>query len=293
MATIRLENVSYVYGENTPFEKKALDNINLQFTPGIITGLMGHTGSGKSTLAQLLNGLLRPSAGRVLIDGEDIWSDPKKISKIRFRVGLVFQYPEYQLFEETVEKDIAFGPHNMKKSEAEITGLVKKAALFTGITSEMLGKSPFELSGGQKRRVAIAGVLAMDPEVIVLDEPAAGLDPVGREDILGGIRHYCDENKKTVILISHSMEDMARYADELVVMNKGSIMLNGSVAEVFKNSDKIEASGLSLPQIAKLMNVLNQSGLPVSSGIYTVADAYKAIRTALTAPEARFKDKIQ
>ena len=243
------------------------------FTPGRLTGIIGHTGSGKSTLAQLLNGILRPTSGRILLDGEDLFSDPKKLVSYRFRVGLVFQYPEYQLFEETVYRDIAFGPKNMGKSQEEIQSLVRDAAHFTGVEESWMEKSPFELSGGQKRRVAIAGVLAMDPEVIVLDEPAAGLDPSGREEILGRICRYQKERNKTVLLISHSMEDVARFADELVVLKDGRAILHDTVDRVFHNAHLIESAGLALPQVTRLMRRLRERGLPVSPSIHTVSDA--------------------
>ncbi|MBQ3075813.1 MAG: energy-coupling factor transporter ATPase [Clostridia bacterium] len=281
MAEIRLENVSYVYGKDTPFEKVALDSINLTFTPNRITGIIGHTGSGKSTLAQLLNGILRPTDGKILLDGEDLFSDSKSRVRSRFRVGLVFQYPEYQLFEETVRQDISFGPRNMKKSEDEIRALVDEAAHFTGIGQELMDRSPFELSGGQKRRVAIAGVLAMDPEVIVLDEPAAGLDPGGREEILGRLRAYQRSKNKTVILISHSMEDIARYADELLVLKNGCIQAHGSVDEVFSDRKNFEGTGLSLPQITRLILELRDRGIPLSASIHTVPDALFEIQRLL------------
>ncbi len=273
MAEIKLEHVSYLYSPKTPFAKTALDDINLTFTSGCITGIIGHTGSGKSTLAQLLNGILRPTSGRVLLDGEDLFSNAKERVRSRFRVGLVFQYPEYQLFEETVYRDIAFGPKNMKKSDEEIKSMVAEAAHFTGIDDELMLKSPFELSGGQKRRVAIAGVLAMNPEVLVLDEPAAGLDPSGREEILGRLRSYQKEKNKTVILISHSMEDVARYADELLVLKNGKAFMHGRVDDVFSDGDKIGEAGLALPQITRLMRLLNEKGLPISPSIHTVSDA--------------------
>jgi len=281
MGKLQLEDVSYIYGAGTPFAIEALKNVSVSFREGCITGIIGHTGSGKSTLTQLFNGLLKPDSGRILLDGKDIWEDPKNIKNVRFRIGLVFQYPEYQLFEETVEKDIAFGPLNMKRSEKETKELVHMAAEFTGITREMLSMSPFELSGGQKRRVAIAGVIAMDPDILVLDEPAAGLDPMGREEILGRIRAYRDSRNKTVILISHSMEDMAKYADDLVVMRSGSVILHDTVDEVFKNTDLIEGTGLSVPRITSLMKLLKSRGFPVDDHAYTVNDAYASVIKAL------------
>ncbi len=285
MAEIKLENVSLVYGKDTPFEKTALDDVNITFTPGRITGIIGHTGSGKSTLAQLLNGILRPSSGRVLLDGEDLFSDSKKRVRSRFRVGLVFQYPEYQLFEETVWQDIAFGPRNMKKSDEEIRLMVEEAAHFTGIGPELMKRSPFELSGGQKRRVAIAGVLAMDPEVIVLDEPAAGLDPSGREEILGRLRAYQRAKNKTVILISHSMEDIARFADELLVLKQGCVYAHGSVDDVFADERNFKETGLTLPQITRLVLELRKRGLELPSSIHTVSDALFEIKKLLKGGE--------
>jgi len=273
MAEMKLEHVSYLYSPDTPFSKAALRDVNVTFTPGVITGIIGHTGSGKSTLAQLLNGILKPSEGRVLLDGEEILSDPKRIREFRFRVGLVFQYPEYQLFEETVFQDIAFGPKNMGKDEKSIRTLVEDAAHFTGVAPEWMAKSPFELSGGQKRRVAIAGVLAMDPDVLILDEPAAGLDPSGREEILGRLKTYQREKGKTVLLISHSMEDVARYADELLVLKNGTVFCHDTVRNVFSDADRLLEAHLELPQITRLMKRLKQNGLPVSDAVYTVSDA--------------------
>lgn len=281
MSAIELKNVSYIYSPDTPFCKVALDDVSLSVKEGVITGLMGHTGSGKSTLVQLFNRLARPASGQVLVGGEDIWAQPKKISRFRFKVGLVFQYPEYQLFEETVRRDIAFGPANMGLSEEEIAKRVSEAAEFCGIDGELLEKSPFDLSGGQKRRVAIAGVMAMEPEVLILDEPAAGLDPKGREEILGGIKEYQRKRGNTVIIVSHSMEDMARYSDEIIVMNKAKIYMQGSTAEVFAHAEELRDVGLSVPQITELCNKLKARGLDIPYGIYTVADAKAAILRAL------------
>ena len=281
MGILTLENVSYVYSPSTPFEKEALHEVNIDFTQGRITGIIGHTGSGKSTVAQLLNGLLKPTSGRVLLDGQDIFEDPKKISDVRFRVGLVFQYPEYQLFEETVFRDIAFGPTNMGLDAEDINRRVVEAARFVGLDAELLEKSPFELSGGQKRRAAIAGVMAMEPEVIVLDEPAAGLDPRGRDEILSGIRSYREEKGNTVILISHSMEDMALYSDELVVMSHGTVLVSGSVADVFKEASLIRGSGLLLPQITRVTDRLCADGYSLASGIYTVERAHEELVSLL------------
>ena len=270
---IRLENVSYIYSPDTPFRKVALDDVSLTIHGGVITGLMGHTGSGKSTLVQLLNGLNKPTSGKVFVGGDEIWADPKKVSSFAFRVGLVFQYPEYQLFEETVRKDIAFGPGNMGLDEQEIARRVADSARFCGIADELLDKSPFDLSGGRKRRVAIAGVMAMEPEVLVLDEPAAGLDPRGREEILGGIRSYQRRRGSSVVIVSHSMEDMARYSDEIIVMDHAKVKMQGTTREIFERADELVSVGLDVPQITEVMNLLRSRGLPVRNGIYTVDDA--------------------
>ena len=253
MNKIELKDVSFLYSKGTPFQMVALDKVNVAFEKGKITGLIGHTGSGKSTLVNLLNGLYKPDSGQVLLDGIDIWEKPKEISKIRFKVGLVMQYPEYQLFDESVREDIGFGPRNQGLSAKEVDLRVSEAADFVGIGDDLLSKSPFELSGGQKRRVAIAGIIAMQPEVLVLDEPAAGLDPRGRREILGGLRRYVEETGKTVILVSHSMEDMAYYCDNVVVMNKGKIFRSGTVEEIFSNSTELTDIGLDIPQITQLM----------------------------------------
>lgn len=281
MGILTLENVSYVYSPATPFEKEALHNVSLDFEEGKITGIIGHTGSGKSTVAQLLNGLLKCTSGRVLFRGEDIFAKDKKISDVRFHVGLVFQYPEYQLFEETVFKDIAFGPSNMGLSENEINRRVVDAARFVGLDDEILLKSPFELSGGQKRRAAIAGVMAMEPDVIVLDEPAAGLDPRGRDEILSGICKWQKEKNNTVIIISHSMEDMARFAERLVVMAHGGVLVHDDVEAVFKKEDLIRESGLALPQITDVMNALRKKGFGVREGIYTVEESLSQVISLL------------
>jgi len=281
LSKLQLDNVSYVYSPDTPFEKEALTDVCIDFKENRITGIIGHTGSGKSTVAQLLNGLLRPTSGRVLLDGKDIFDKGSDIMQVRFRVGLVFQYPEYQLFEETVWRDIAFGPSNMKLPAEEIDRRVRTAAEFTGIDKELFERSPFELSGGQKRRVAIAGIMAMEPEIIVLDEPAAGLDPQGRDEIFNGIKKWRESHNATVILISHSMEDMAMYADDIVVMNHGHVLNHGTVDEVFLKADTIRESGLDIPQITSLTEELTRLGIIDGSGIYTVDMAYKKIFEAL------------
>ncbi|MBQ7872994.1 MAG: energy-coupling factor transporter ATPase [Clostridia bacterium] len=269
MAKIKLENVSFLYGEGTSYCKEALKNVNVEINESSITGLIGHTGSGKSTMLQLLNGLATPAEGKVYLDGVDIWAKPKEIGKIRYRVGLVMQYPEYQLFEETVEKDIAFGPKNMGLSESEIAERIREAIDFVGLSPDVLTKNPFDLSGGQKRRVAIAGVIAMRPEVLVLDEPAAGLDPQGRDVILSGIFKYREKTGATVIIVSHSMEDMARLCDDIIVLSHGEVVLNGTRDEVFAQSQMLEKIGLAVPQITLLMHELNARGIDVDNGIYT------------------------
>ena len=269
-AKITLEHVSYTYSKGTPFEIRALDDVILDIHDGTITGILGHTGSGKSTMVQLFNGLTRPMEGRILLDGVDIWEKPKEIGKIRFRVGLVMQYPEYQLFEETVEADIAYGPKNMGLDEEEIQRRVADSARFVGLSPETLKKSPFDLSGGQKRRAALAGILAMRPEVLVLDEPAAGLDPMGRDAILTGICNYREESGATVIIVSHSMEDMARYCDEIVVMDHAKVRMCGERDTIFARSDELIDAGLDIPEITKLIWLLRARGIDVDRSIYTV-----------------------
>ncbi|MGI6166573.1 MAG: energy-coupling factor transporter ATPase [Eubacteriales bacterium] len=273
MAKIRLDKINYTYSPGTPFETRALRDVDLEIKEGIVTGIIGHTGSGKSTMMMLLNGLEKPASGRVLLDGVDIWEKPKEISKVRFRVGLVMQYPEYQLFEETVAKDIAFGPRNMGLSEEEIAARVREAAEIVGLDPELLGKSPFEISGGEKRRAAIAGIIAMKPEVLVLDEPAAGLDPAGRERILATIKKYRKQTGGTVIIVSHSMEDMAEICDEIVVLLEGRIFMYGSTAEVFSKAGELRRIGLDVPEITGLMLKLRDMGVEIDKIPYTVSDA--------------------
>ncbi len=277
MSKIELENVSFTYGGDTSYEKKALDGVSVTFRSGIITGLIGHTGSGKSTLVQLLNGLLKPQSGRVLLDGKDIWADPKRIRNVRFKVGLVMQYPEYQLFDETVRSDIAFGPRNMGMTPEETEAAVEEAARFTGLDRSLLDKSPFDLSGGQKRRAALAGVIAMHPGVLVLDEPAAGLDPGGRREILGRIREFCDSSGTTVIIVSHSMEDMAMYCDCVTVMSDGHIAFSGTPAQVFSRSEELFSLGLDVPQITRVAAALERRGIDIGRDIYTVKFAFGRI----------------
>lgn len=278
---LELENISYVYGAGTPFEKRAVDDVSISIKKGEFVGIMGHTGSGKSTLVQMLNGLIKPTSGRVLFDGADIWENPKEIRKIRFKVGMVFQYPEYQLFEETVYKDIAFGAINMGKSSDELDRAVRKAAEFSGLKPELLTKSPFDLSGGEKRRAAIAGVIAMDPDVLVLDEPTAGLDPMGRDVLLSQIVQYHNKRKNTVLLVSHSMEDIARVADRIIVMNKSRLVMYDETKKIFSRGSELEKIGLRVPQITKIMLMLKERGYDISDGILTVDDALAEISSLL------------
>ncbi len=282
---LKIENLSYVYGKGTPFEKVALDNVSVSFEKGKITGLIGHTGSGKSTLVNLLNGLYKPTEGKVYLDGKDIWEKPKEIAKIRFKVGLVMQYPEYQLFDETVRADIGFGPRNLGLSDSEIEERVIEAARFAGVGDDLLDKSPFELSGGQKRRVAIAGIIAMRPDVLVLDEPAAGLDPRGRREILGSLRAYAERMNASVILVSHSMEDMAHYCDNVVVMNSAKVYRTGTVKEIFSEADALISVGLDVPMISRVAGELIKRGINLSGELYTVEGVKAAILEYVKAKE--------
>lgn len=281
MNAAELKNVSYIYSPNTPFMKVALDNISITFEEKMMIGLIGHTGSGKSTVAQMLNGLLKPTEGEVLIRGKNMWESPKKLKEFRYMTGLVFQYPEYQLFEETVYADIAFGPKNMGISEEAIERRVREAAHFVGLDDSVLEKSPFDISGGQKRRVAIAGVMAMNPKNLVLDEPAAGLDPRGRDEILGKIREYQKETGSTVIMISHSMEDLALYCDKLIVMHESKPIMAGTCEEIFSRADELEKAGLAVPQVTKLMRELAAKGYDVNTSVYTVEAAKKELLRVL------------
>lgn len=273
MATIQTEGLTYRYGIGTPFEKTAVDHVDLEIEAGSFVGIIGHTGSGKSTLIQHLNGLLRPTEGKVLLDGVDIWADKSKMRQMRFRVGLVFQYPEYQIFEETVAKDIAFGPRNMGLAEEEVQARVRETAAIVGLSEEILKQSPFLLSGGQKRRVAIAGVMAMRPEVLILDEPTAGLDPRGREEILQEIQAYRNQTGATILLVSHSMEDVARHAKKILVMNAGKVFCYDTVANVFRRSQELQAIGLAVPQITRVCDALRARGVPLTDDIFTVEQA--------------------
>lgn len=274
---LRTENLTYTYGAKTPFEKTAVNNVNIEIKKGDIIGVIGHTGSGKSTLMQMLNGLITPTGGKVYLDGKDIYANKKELRSVRFKVGLVFQYPENQLFEETVKKDIAFGPKNMGLSESEIEERILKAAQFAGLREELLERSPFDLSGGEKRRAAIAGVYAMDPEILILDEPTAGLDPMGREVLLSQITSYHNASENTVLLVSHNMEDIVRIADKVLVMNSGKAVMFDTTRAVFSRGNELEAMGMRLPQITKITNALRQKGIPLSEGILTVGQAFVEI----------------
>lgn len=277
MSVIRTENLTHIYNKGTPFQMAAIDNVNIEIEKGELVGIIGHTGSGKSTLIQHLNGLLRPESGKIYLDGEDIWADKSKIRNVRFKVGLCFQYPEYQLFEETVYKDIAFGPTNMGLSEAEIDKRVREAANFVGLKPEYLEKSPFDLSGGEKRRAAIAGVMAMQPEVLIMDEPTAGLDPKGRDRILSMLKEYREETGSTVLLVSHSMEDVAKLATKVLVMNDSHAVMYGSVSEVYSRGEELSEMGLNVPQITRVFMGLKAKGFNVSDGIYTIEQGLNEI----------------
>ena len=284
---IKIENLTYKYSIGTPFEKVAVDNVNLEIEGGEVIGVIGHTGSGKSTLIQHLNGLLRPTSGTIYLDGMDIWADKTKLRQVRFNVGLVFQYPEYQLFEETVYKDIAFGPRNMGLDEKEIDRRVREAAYFVGLRDDQLDNSPFELSGGQKRRVAIAGVIAMDPAVLILDEPTAGLDPAGTEQILQNIHDYHAAQNATIILVSHSMEEVARTVDRLVVVNDGRIPFQGTPREVFQHGAELEAMGLGVPRMTRVFHRLRAMGVDIDPSVYTIKQARQAVLSCLARKEGR------
>ena len=277
MAVIKAENIRFVYGTGTSFEKTALSDVNFEIEKGEFIGIIGHTGSGKSTLVQLLNGLLKPTDGKIYLNGKDIWEQPKKIRNVRFKVGMVFQYPEYQLFDETVYKDISYGPKNMGMSEEEIDEKVRSAAEFVGLKKELLDKSPFDLSGGEKRRAAIAGVIAMDPEVLILDEPTAGLDPLGRDALLSQIQDYHDVRKNTVILVSHSMEDIARVADRILVMSHGEKYMLDTPENVFSKGRELKKLVLQVKKKKKIMLLLKESGIDVDQNILTVEQAFTEI----------------
>ena len=277
MNVIETKNLTYTYGAGTPFSKTAIEDVNIAIKKGEFIGLIGHTGSGKSTLIQQLNGLLRPTSGTVLLNGKDIWEKKKEIRKVRFQVGMVFQYPEYQMFEDTVIKDIGFGPRNMGLSQDEVNQRVMQAVDFVGLDHALLEKSPFDLSGGEKRRAAIAGVIAMDPDVLVLDEPTAGLDPQGRDHLLSQIKAYHKQRQNTVILVSHSMEDIARVADRVLVMNESKVFLFDETAKVFSHAKELEQIGLRVPQVTKIMMKLHENGYPVDPAVFTLEQAVKEI----------------
>ena len=277
MPVIKTEHLTHLYSVGTPFEKAAVQDVNLEISQGEFVGVIGHTGSGKSTLIQHFNGLLKPTAGKIFLDGKDIWENKSEIRAVRFHVGLVFQYPEYQLFEETVYKDISFGPKNMGLKEDEIDARVREAAALVGLKPEVLEKSPFELSGGQKRRVAIAGVIAMEPKVLILDEPTAGLDPRGRDMILGEIQQYHQEKKNTILLVSHSMEDIAKYATKVLVMNQAQVYAYDTVEAVFSRVEELRALGLGVPQITRVFYQLKQDGMNIETNVYSVKRAKQLI----------------
>ena len=271
---LRVDDLTHTYSAGTPFQRNAVEHMNLTVMPGEFVGIIGHTGSGKSTLIQHLNGLLKPTEGHIYLDGTDIWEKPQEIRKVRFQVGLVFQYPESQLFEETIYKDIAYGPQNMGLDHDEVDRRVREAAAYVGIGEELLEKSPFELSGGQKRRVAIAGVLAMEPKVLILDEPTAGLDPRGRESILAQLRHYHEKRGTTILLVSHSMEEIARNVQRIVVLNNARNYMEGTPREVFARASELEAVGLDVPLVTKIAAELKHRGLAISDNVYTVEELY-------------------
>lgn len=288
MTLIETQDLRFVYGKGTPFEKTALKGANISIYEGEFIGVIGHTGSGKSTLVQLLNGLLKPESGRILLNGQDVWANPKKIREVRFQVGLVFQYPEYQLFEETVYKDIAFGPTNKGiKDKDELDKIIRTSAEFVGLKEELLEKSPFDLSGGEKRRAAIAGVIAMQPRVLILDEPTAGLDPRGRDRILNQIKEYRDRTGSTVLLVSHSMEDIARCADRVLVMNQGNVEMFDSTTKIFKQGEHLAEIGLKVPQVTQIFLELKKLGADIDAGIYTMEQAKDAALAYLEGGAAR------
>ena len=284
---IETVGLTHYYSKGTVSQVAAINNVNIQISKGELVGIIGHTGSGKSTLISHFNGLLKPDSGKVLVDGVDIWKDKETLRKSRFKVGLCFQYPEYQLFEETVYKDIAFGPKNMKLSEAEIKERVLRAAAFTGVKPEHMEKSPFDLSGGEKRRVAIAGVMSMEPEVLIFDEPAAGLDPRGRNDLINLIKNYRKQTGSTVIIVSHSMEDIAEIADRVIVMNNSSVAMNGTVDEVYSRGDELREMGLNVPEITEIFAKLRLKGIDVPANVYTVEQGAAILRKLMERGSAK------
>ena len=274
---LEVKHLTHTYGVGTPFERSAVGDMSFEVERGEFLGIIGHTGSGKSTLIQHLNGLLKPTSGQILLNGRDIWEDPKKIRSVRFQVGLVFQYPEYQLFEETVYKDIAFGPANMGKTGDELDRCVREAAKLVGIRDDQLDKSPFELSGGQKRRVALAGVIAMEPKVLILDEPSAGLDPAGRENLLANIRDIHRNRGTTILMVSHSMDEVAQNVDRILVLKSAHVLMSGTPKEVFARADELLSAGLDVPQVTRVAMRLRQQGLPIDPAVYTVQDLEKEL----------------
>ena len=272
MPILEIKNLTHTYGIGTPFRRSAVEDVSFAVEQGEFLGIIGPTGSGKSTLIQHLNGLLKPTSGQILLDGKDIWAEPKKIRSVRFQVGLVFQYPEYQLFEETVYKDISFGPRNQGKTGEALDHAVREAARLVGLRDEQLEKSPFELSGGQKRRVALAGVLAMEPKVLVLDEPTAGLDPAGRENLMANIREYHRHKNATILLVSHSMDEIAQNVDRILVLKSAHILMSGTPAEIFTRAEELLSAGLDVPQITRVAMSLRDRGLPIDPAVYTVED---------------------
>ena len=281
MAIITVDNITHIYGAKSPFEQHAVRGVSLEIQEGELLGIIGHTGSGKSTFIQHLNGLLRPDSGRVLLEGKDIWENPKKIRDVRFQVGMVFQYPEHQLFEDTIYKDIAFGPKNMGLSDDEVDRRVRQAAAYVGLSEELLEKSPFDLSGGEKRRAAIAGVMAMEPRVLILDEPTAGLDPRGREQVLAMIKDYQKTRGTTVLLVTHSMEDVARVADRVLVMAKGKVAMLDTVEQVFSHAEELERIGLTIPAVTKILLLLRKAGVAVDTAAYTIEQAAEQLLSLL------------
>ena len=274
---LEVKHLTHTYGVGTPFERSAVEDMSFEVERGEFLGIIGHTGSGKSTLIQHLNGLLKPTSGQILLNGQNIWEDPKKIRSVRFQVGLVFQYPEYQLFEETVYKDIAFGPANMGKTGDELDRCVREAAKLVGIRDDQLDKSPFELSGGQKRRVALAGVIAMEPKVLILDEPSAGLDPAGRENLLANIRDIHRNRGTTILMVSHSMDEVAQNVDRILVLKSAHVLMSGTPKEVFARADELLSAGLDVPQVTRVAMRLRQQGLPIDPAVYTVQDLEKEL----------------
>ena len=275
---LQIQHLTHTYGIGTPFERSAIDDVSFEVREGELLGIIGHTGSGKSTLIQHLNGLLKPTSGDILLHGKSIWAEPKKIRSVRFHIGLVFQYPEYQLFEETVYKDIAFGPANMGKSGEALDHAVREAARLVGIRDDQLQRSPFELSGGQKRRVALAGVMAMEPEVLILDEPTAGLDPAGRDNLMANIRDYQRTKNRTVILVSHSMDEIARNADRILVLRRAKVLLQGTPGEVFSHAQELLSAGLDVPRVTRIAMKLRERGIPVDARTYTMDDLERQLK---------------